>query len=196
MVPADRRAHGHPAGWVPGPRYRRAAPSIVVAQTSASIQLYTSIELRMPQPQTVIELLAEDGRALGRATIRYSTGGASARPGPTLCSFRTGRRRRRRSRREPRRGGDTRRRSRAPGDARGAHGAAARDGGTRTHRLSAQPARCAGAALPRRGRLDAFLNAFVEPDMEAMWWLRAAPDVVSAHQPFLRWRGLRPVRGW
>ena len=34
--------------------------------------------------------------------------------------------------------------------------------------------------------------------MEAMWWLRAAPDVVSAHQPlgFLRWRGLRPVRGW
>jgi len=116
---------------------------------------YTSIELRMPQPQTVIELLAEDGRALGRATIRYSTGGASARPGPTLCSFRTGRRRRRRSRREPRRGGDTRRRSRAPGDARGAHGAAARDGGTRTPPLSATCSLrgCCSSAAGTAGRI-------------------------------------------
>ena len=84
MVPACRPACARPSGdpgWLgPRPALPTSGP-IVVAQTSATQppSSYTSVELRMPQPQTVIELLAEDGRALGRAlgraTIRYSTGG-------------------------------------------------------------------------------------------------------------------------
>ena len=65
MVPADRRAHGHPAGWVPGPRYRRAAPSIVVAQTSASIQLHVHRAAHAPAADG--HRAARRGRARARA---------------------------------------------------------------------------------------------------------------------------------
>ena len=160
---------------------------IVVAQTFTSS--CTSIELLISQPQTVIELLAEDGRALGRATIRYSTGGASAKPGPTLCSFRI----------TAAAGADaslveTAILADAPEhpETRAALAALRRETDADT---ASQRNLLAARVLLFRG-VDAFLNAFVDPDTEAMWWLRAAPDVVSAHQPFLRWRGLRPVRGW
>ena len=179
-----RPACGRPSGSRP------ALPTtgpIVVAQTSTSS--YTSIELRMPQPQTVIELLAEDGRALGRATIRYSTGGASAKPGPTLCSFRI----------TAAAGADASLVEAAiladapeHPETRAALAALRRETDADT---ASQRNLLAARVLLFRG-VDAFLNAFVDPDTEAMWWLRAAPDVVSAHQPFLRWRGLRPVRGW
>ena len=168
----------------PRPALPTAGP-IVVAQTSAS----SDTPMGMPQPQTAIELLAEDGRALGRATIRYSTGGASARPGPMLCSFRTA----------VAAGADSSLveaaiLADAPGhpETRAALAALRRETDADT---ASQRNLLAARVLLFRG-VDAFLNSFVDPHMEATWWLRAAPDVVSAHQPFLRWRGLRPVRGW
>ena len=168
----------------PRPALPTAGP-IVVTQTSTSS--YTS--MGMPQPQTAIELLAEDGRALGRATIRYSTGGASAKPGPMLCSFRI----------TAAAGADASLVEAAiladapeHPETRAALAALRRDTDADT---AAQRNLLAARVLLFRG-VDAFLNPFDDPELEATWWLRAAPDVVSAHQPFLRWRGLRPVRGW
>ena len=168
----------------PRPALPTAGP-IVVAQTSAS----SDTPMGLPQPQTAIELLAEDGRALGRATIRYSTGGASARPGPMLCSFRT----------TVAAGADASLVEAAiladapeHPETRAALEALRRETDAAT---ASQRNLLAARVLLFRG-VDAFLNSFVDPHMGATWWLRAAPDVVSAHQPFLRWRGLRPVRGW
>ena len=176
----------------PRPALPTAGP-IVVVQTSAS----SDTPMGMPQPQTAIELLAEDGRALGRATIRYSTGdstgdstgGASARPGPMLCSFRIA--------------------VAAGADASLVEAATLADAPehpeTRAALVALRRETDADTASQRnllaarvllfRG-VDAFLNSCVDPHVGATWWLRAAPGVVSAHQPFLRWRGLRPVRGW
>ena len=176
----------------PRPALPTAGP-IVVVQTSAS----SDTPMGMPQPQTAIELLAEDGRALGRATIRYSTGdstgdstgGASARPGPMLCSFRIA----------VAAGADASLVEAATladapehPETRAALAALRRETDADT---ASQRNLLAARVLLFRG-VDAFLNSCVDPHVGATWWLRAAPGVVSAHQPFLRWRGLRPVRGW
>ena len=176
----------------PRPALPTAGP-IVVVQTSAS----SDTPMGMPQPQTAIELLAEDGRALGRATLRYSTGdstgdstgGASARPGPMLCSFRIA----------VAAGADASLVEAATladapehPETRAALAALRRETDADT---ASQRNLLAARVLLFRG-VDAFLNSCVDPHVGATWWLRAAPGVVSAHQPFLRWRGLRPVRGW
>ena len=176
----------------PRPALPTAGP-IVVVQTSAS----SDTPMGMPQPQTAIELLAEDGRALGRATIRYSTGdstgdstgGASARPGPMLGSFRIA----------VAAGADASLVEAATladapehPETRAALAALRRETDADT---ASQRNLLAARVLLFRG-VDAFLNSCVDPHVGATWWLRAAPGVVSAHQPFLRWRGLRPVRGW
>lgn len=168
----------------PWPALPTAGP-IVMAQTCAS----SHMSMGMPQLQTAIELLAEDRCTLRCTMIRYLTGSVSAKLGPALCSFCIT--------------------TAAGADVSLIEAAILADAlehqetyavlavlqhDTDTDTAAQRNLLTAQVLLFRS--VDAFLNSFVHPELEATWWLQAAPDILSMHRPFLHWRSLRPVCRW